>query len=258
VLAFLAAVREDPDDDTPRLILADWLDENGTALDVARAELLRLQCRSPRVRPSLVRQKQLLDQFAQQWRGPLGGVFETWTCQRGLWHARASADVLLSATTVVPPGAFAWVEGLTVSGLSAEQARQLANSPWLSHLLTLDLERRIRPPRHLGDEGVMALTRSPYLISLRSLFLRAHDVGDAGASALAQTPGLPRLSVLSLAGNPIRDVGAQALAASPLMDRLRVLNLEGHSIGHLGMPALRAAAAARPGLWIYVGRGVSL
>ena len=28
MLSFLAAVKEAPDDDTPRLILADWLDEH--------------------------------------------------------------------------------------------------------------------------------------------------------------------------------------------------------------------------------------
>ena len=40
--AFLQAILETPDDDTPRLIYADWLDEHG---DVARAEFIRLQCR---------------------------------------------------------------------------------------------------------------------------------------------------------------------------------------------------------------------
>jgi uncharacterized protein (TIGR02996 family) len=37
----LAAVRAEPDDDTPRLVLADWLDEHG---DCARAEFIRVQC----------------------------------------------------------------------------------------------------------------------------------------------------------------------------------------------------------------------
>jgi uncharacterized protein (TIGR02996 family) len=39
--AFLAAVLESPDDDTPRLIFADWLEENG---DPERAEFIRAQC----------------------------------------------------------------------------------------------------------------------------------------------------------------------------------------------------------------------
>src|SRR5436309_15523438 len=39
-----AAVRESPDDDDPRLVLADWLEENGDEDDRAHAELIRAQC----------------------------------------------------------------------------------------------------------------------------------------------------------------------------------------------------------------------
>src|SRR5262249_53214424 len=38
--AFLAAIRENPDDDTPRLAFADWLAENG---EPERGELIRAQ-----------------------------------------------------------------------------------------------------------------------------------------------------------------------------------------------------------------------
>ena len=38
---FLAAIRDQPDDDTLRLAYADWLDENG---DPERAEFVRVQC----------------------------------------------------------------------------------------------------------------------------------------------------------------------------------------------------------------------
>lgn len=39
---FLAAVAASPDDDAPRLIYADWLEENGES---ERAEFIRIQCR---------------------------------------------------------------------------------------------------------------------------------------------------------------------------------------------------------------------
>jgi uncharacterized protein (TIGR02996 family) len=38
---FLAAIIADPADDTPRLVFADWLQENG---DEDRAEFIRIQC----------------------------------------------------------------------------------------------------------------------------------------------------------------------------------------------------------------------
>jgi uncharacterized protein (TIGR02996 family) len=37
----LAAIQEAPDDDTPRLVYADWLAEHG---DPERAEFIRVQC----------------------------------------------------------------------------------------------------------------------------------------------------------------------------------------------------------------------
>jgi uncharacterized protein (TIGR02996 family) len=46
--AFLADILEHPDDDTPRLIYADWLDEHG---DADRAELIRVQCELEKGRP---------------------------------------------------------------------------------------------------------------------------------------------------------------------------------------------------------------
>lgn len=44
--ALLAAIRENPDEDTPRVVLADWLDEFGTTdKHKATAEFVRLTCR---------------------------------------------------------------------------------------------------------------------------------------------------------------------------------------------------------------------
>jgi uncharacterized protein (TIGR02996 family) len=39
---FLGAINDEPDDDTPRLVYADWLEERG---DPARAQFIRIQCR---------------------------------------------------------------------------------------------------------------------------------------------------------------------------------------------------------------------
>jgi len=39
---FLAAIRANPEDDAPRLVYADWLDEQGGGGNVARAEYIRL------------------------------------------------------------------------------------------------------------------------------------------------------------------------------------------------------------------------
>jgi uncharacterized protein (TIGR02996 family) len=65
-LAFLRAIASSPDDDTPRLVFADWLDEHAASdADRARAEFLRLSCRS---RPKARITKAEQDWLAENWR----------------------------------------------------------------------------------------------------------------------------------------------------------------------------------------------
>ena len=45
--ALLHAIRLEPDEDTPRLVYADWLDEHGDEADRAHAEQIRVQIEFP-------------------------------------------------------------------------------------------------------------------------------------------------------------------------------------------------------------------
>src|SRR5438105_14664572 len=87
VRIFLEDVREHPDDDTPRLILADWLDDYGDEADQARACLIRTQCelarpgRSPSVLARL--ERKLLARYAPDWLGPLAKPVSRWQLDRG-------------------------------------------------------------------------------------------------------------------------------------------------------------------------------
>ena len=73
--AFLQAICDRPDDDTPRLIFADWLDENG---DPDRAEFIRVQCQLEHTpedadnRPYLEEcSAALLEKHRDSWTAPL-------------------------------------------------------------------------------------------------------------------------------------------------------------------------------------------
>jgi uncharacterized protein (TIGR02996 family) len=74
---FWQAVRDAPDDDTPRLVYADWLTDRGDRSSLARAEHIRLQCALARLHPDarrheLVREVQALEQeYAEDWLRPL-------------------------------------------------------------------------------------------------------------------------------------------------------------------------------------------
>ena len=72
--AFLTAVCERPDDDAPRLIFADWLEERGDP----RGEFIRVQCILSRMaegdkrRPALRgRERELLELHREEWETPL-------------------------------------------------------------------------------------------------------------------------------------------------------------------------------------------
>ena len=89
VRVFLDEARDRPDDDVPRLVLADWLDDHGDDTDRARAEHLRIQCRLARpgqTEPGLAaRERQLEARHADDWLGPLADDRE-WAVEDGAVH----------------------------------------------------------------------------------------------------------------------------------------------------------------------------
>ena len=82
--AFLEAIRDSPEDDAPRLVYADWLDDHG---DTARAEFIRVQCELARMpndeerRAGLEsRERELLSANRATWLGPLDEVLQSGHC----------------------------------------------------------------------------------------------------------------------------------------------------------------------------------
>src|SRR5581483_11308551 len=78
--ALLAAILAQPDDDTPRLVYADWLDENGqpdraafvrAQIEAARAEPYSKQARAAEKRAGAIREKR-----RHTWAAPLPGTYD--------------------------------------------------------------------------------------------------------------------------------------------------------------------------------------
>jgi uncharacterized protein (TIGR02996 family) len=88
--AFLRDIIANPDDDTPRLIYADWLEDQSDP----RGEFIHVQClladlavEDPR-RPALqARERELLARHQDQWLGPLRPLLSGWTFRRGFLDA---------------------------------------------------------------------------------------------------------------------------------------------------------------------------
>jgi uncharacterized protein (TIGR02996 family) len=86
--ALIEAIRRHPDEDTPRLVLADWYEENG---DAARGEFIRVQCELARLDPISdrypelhVRQLQMLAEHERDWLGEWADRLVRWEFRRGM------------------------------------------------------------------------------------------------------------------------------------------------------------------------------
>jgi uncharacterized protein (TIGR02996 family) len=236
--AFLRAIIADPDDDGPRLVYADWLEERGDP----QGEFIRVQLAlaslpegDPRRWELEAREGSLLKDHESEWVGPLGrplaGMLSGWAFRRGFIEELTveARGLLPHADTVFR---LAPIRHLQVY-LARSRISQLANLPQLARLSTLGLDRN-----SLGDEGVGALASSPHLSQLAHLALRWNHVGDAGVEALAASACLPRLATLTLIGNEIGDRGALALARSASLSRLTALELYHNPLGQRGREAL--------------------
>jgi uncharacterized protein (TIGR02996 family) len=234
VEAFLQAIVENPDDDGPRLIFADWLEERGDP----RAEFIRVQCALADTRPDnsrraelKQRERALLRQHQEQWIQPLRGLITGWLFRRGfvemIWVR--GPRFLKYAGTLFEQAPICEVGLLEAWGLAPE----LAVSPYLARLSALALSSN-----NIGDDDVQALAKSPYLSRLASLDLGSNPISSRGAEQLAASPHLAELLSLRLSFNQLRDDGAEALARTQTLVRLEPLNLHGNGIGDRGALAL--------------------
>ncbi|HEY1375481.1 MAG TPA: TIGR02996 domain-containing protein, partial [Gemmataceae bacterium] len=237
--AFLRAIAENPDDDLPRLVYADWLDEHG---EPERAEFIRVQCelaRLPRDEARFAklqrREEELLTKYETEWRpgsfdGLTFGPFE-----RGFVRALAATqfEAFLAHIWDIKP--LRPIHELRIGRMRTSQLRRLAQVRLLSAFTLLDVSNGT-----IGNDAIPAFVRSPHLHNLRLLNLAWHRIGDVGAQALAEATTLAGLQSLELQGNRIGDTGAEALAASPHLASLSRLDLRGNPIGREGRAILRA------------------
>jgi uncharacterized protein (TIGR02996 family) len=237
--ALLRAVLAAPDDDAPRLIYADWLDEEG---DCDRAEFIRVQIalartdeHDPRYRELHQRESDLLQGGNyNRWVAPLEDLAQQWTFRRGFVEAvEVAAAVFLRCGERLFDAAPVRSLKLVRAGLSGPR---LAVYPALAHLVALDLSGA-----HLWASHLAILLASPHLAGLRDLSLAHNNLGQSGANLLTDLPILDSLTRLDLANNRLRNAGAVRVAACPRLAGLRTLGLGFNGIGVEGANALAAS-----------------
>jgi uncharacterized protein (TIGR02996 family) len=246
--AFLAAIATAPDDDTPRLVFADWLDEQGTEDDRARAALIRAQCQAELLPTGSKERKKLeaearaiLKKHSRKWTQELRAAkFGT-----GLKFRRGFLDeISMSPTRFVQDGAklFALAPTLRTAKFPYAQSEvtPLTKSPYLARLASVDLTLMCTCGMCPIDVELRNLFKSEYAANLRCLNISRDRIDEGMARALAKSPVLTKLRTLDLSDNPLGIEGLRALLKSPHIARLTALTLARTGLQNAGAELLAA------------------
>ncbi len=209
--ALVAAINEQPDDDTPRLIYADWLEESG---DLNRAEFIRVQIAIAKLEhwdseflPLYVREKTLTKKCGKQWRSELPIIpgVEWGSFRRGMM---ATATIIESATLSTKADQareHAPLEALTIGWPDSRRSfDDPAPIPGIREL-------HIHEAPYLGPEDISMLAWSPILGGIETLAIGDSNLGSDGVRRLLEGTGLAFLKRLRLFNNAIGNEGLDAI-----------------------------------------------
>jgi uncharacterized protein (TIGR02996 family) len=256
--AFLQRIRAYPDDDTPRLIYADWLEEQQDRMPgaTARARFIRVQIALARLeadevadpfRPNPGRAERentrlrlqaesqaLLDAHGEEWVAPFrpfasGPVFRRGFVEQVNIRAR---DFLRHQHPLFAAGPLRHLSLLDIGGSLAA----VLQCEYLGRLGALTIHGS-----HIGEALARSVAQALHLGALRVLKLSRNRFEDDAVAHLANSPVLGNLEELDLSGNEIGETGARALAASPHLGRLRRLDLHENRLGPGGAEALASS-----------------
>lgn len=243
---FLAEILASPHDDIPRLVYADWLEEQGNP----RGEFIRLQCEldagveNEEQRIDLqIRERDLLDEYGEEWAGTVPSLVDRHIFLRGfveyvvmtmpafvslakelfelapIRHAMLNCHRAGDAQPLADCRQLEQLNGLILAGIEPNGVRQIFGR---RHFPCL--EKLILGQNQMGDEAVRSIANSPGLENLKVLDLSRNGLRNASAVALAESPYITQLETLLLSHNEIRLTGARALAESPNFERLKHLD----------------------------------
>lgn len=206
--ALLAAIHADPDDDTARLVFADWLQENGQA---DRAEFIRFQIQAARADPFSLRARKAEERA----RYILDVHFEDWTrhLQGGMAHRPRFERGFVAHLSVEPRGFVPRADDL----LNAEPVQALTlyrfagidervslapffELPRLRQLRRFELSSMLIVEEEHRAEEFRLLSSCTHLERLRELSLRHNPVPPTWLSEVLRNR-FPALAALDVADN---------------------------------------------------------
>ena len=254
--ALFAAIRANPDEDTPRLMFADWLDEHGDDASRTRAEFIRLQCEIARLaddgsdshavyefvrdrdyvtRPSAdwtriddgihrrvalaIRAADLLKRHGEEWLPKLPKKYRvSWDgFHRGFAHRVTLGDPRKMVAARLRAAAPAVT--LVASDFTAASAERLADAGLLGWIAGLEVRDDCAP-------GLREVGHRPEAAGVRALAVRFGDADDV-ASAVADSPHWTGLRTLDLSGTAIGPGAAETLFRANHLRTLKRLHVHG-------------------------------
>jgi uncharacterized protein (TIGR02996 family) len=276
--AFLDAIIENPDDDTVRLVYADWLDEHGSEANRARARLIRLQIELHRDedddrRPALLRECDVLfESHLKEWmhgftyytsfreRSDYCDFYKK-SFSRGFLHGLP----LLQQKDLSDPGLDALLTHEPVAdfvmSVSTDEADEEI-SRW-SHLPRVRRLEFFAPAPHRHKNSVKAILRSPLLSGLHHLDASWDVLDEEDVVLVASDERFAGLRGLNIRSNHVGDGAVEVVARSPILSRLAALGFGGGRTSATALAALAASPLAQRltclGFWRHgqaVGRRV--
>lgn len=250
--ALLDAIVAHPDDDTPRLVYADWLDEHDRG---PRAEFIRVQCAHAAIRygspeyaadTSESRAFDLGETYEREWVAELrvpANRNTTFQFRRGMvgavWcNVRYFLNHHAALIRAAP------IQSILFRKFSSGNLNELAKSPGLRTVRGVEFLLTETTP-----ELVMRYLRAVPPTGLTSLELVTLGVSPNDpvwlrrntqlARAIASAPMLNALTRLDLRFAGIGEEGARALIASPHIQNLNFLQVEHNGIGEVVERELR-------------------
>lgn len=266
--AFISAILDKPDDDTVRLVFADWLEEHG---EDARAEFIRTQIavarlpRAERHASGLSKHAaELLAKHEAEWRqvipaerlkesfsvgrfsDGLPGIFKRGFLEYVAFHSVTFPEFAGPLLTLEPASV-----ALFLSGGNSEVEDRLAADPRLRAVVNM----------HTGHhtDCFARLIKSPHLVNLREIDLSSSCVEAEHVNALADAPAAFQLQWLSLCGSfrphhgrvtPDAAGAVKILATAPRFASLKYLGLASNDLGDEIIKTLLASKTLPRMMWL--------
>jgi len=249
----VAAIVAAPDDDAPRLVLADWLSERGDPRGEQIAVEIALARATPGERAPLVERATTLR--AQLGDPQLDGIRVAFRRERGMIdHATLHIDALLAREqelfAVAPV-----LRSIEVTHVDERSVAALLSRPWFSRLRSLELSW------YVPDAAAVAVARSPVARGLARLSIHHTALSAATFAALGASEHLAALHELDVSLSGETDACIAALLGPGALSALVSFGVTNNTVGTAGCNAIAGFVA--PLRSLYVGsnrlghRGIS-